>query len=315
MAEVAEILQFKKYAEKNKNDRFHYHDIIAQLKDAVRAGHDVQLHLHPSYFTAKYSNERWIMDFNTYNIAEYSYKNLCSMIKENKKFLENLLRPVKKGYECIAFRAGGWSMQPSRNIVKALTKNGIRIDTSVFKHGHRGGILNFNYDKAYSDLIPWPVDERDICIKDTSGSLFELPIYCKKKHIFRFLSFNRIYRVIQGKRHKLSQIKTDLDSNPVIGESQKSLKYKKFFMKAFRKYPWKMDYNQCTGRQLIQGLKMAMKEHDHINKELPFVLIGHSKLFTKMNERNIRVFLEYIANNKNASFATFNELDLNLYRD
>ncbi len=44
MADIGEILRFKDYSERNPSDDFHYGEIVAQLQDAVRRGHDVQLH-------------------------------------------------------------------------------------------------------------------------------------------------------------------------------------------------------------------------------------------------------------------------------
>jgi len=47
MADMAEILKFKEFADRNGRDDYHYRCIVAQLQNAVRGGHDVQLHLQP----------------------------------------------------------------------------------------------------------------------------------------------------------------------------------------------------------------------------------------------------------------------------
>jgi hypothetical protein len=52
MAEIAEILRFKEYAEEQKRDDWNYGGIVSQLQQAVTSGHDVQLHIHSSYFGA-----------------------------------------------------------------------------------------------------------------------------------------------------------------------------------------------------------------------------------------------------------------------
>src|SRR5437660_11836441 len=54
MADVAEILKFKQYKEESGRDDYHYEAIADQLREAVRRGHDVQLHLHASYFNARH---------------------------------------------------------------------------------------------------------------------------------------------------------------------------------------------------------------------------------------------------------------------
>jgi hypothetical protein len=74
-------------------------------------------------------------------------------------------------------------------------------------------------------------------------------------------------------------------------------------------HPWKADFNQCTGRQLIGAVDRAGRLVDGKSSGLaPFVLIGHSKLFTPANERGLERFLRYAASRKQEMrFATFGE--------
>ena len=51
MADVAEILKFKEYKEEFGRDDYHYDAIAEQLRDAIRRGHDVQLHPTPPIST------------------------------------------------------------------------------------------------------------------------------------------------------------------------------------------------------------------------------------------------------------------------
>ena len=82
------------------------------------------------------------------------------------------------------------------------------------------------------------------------------------------------------------------------------------------KHAWKMDFNQCTGKQLIRGLIRAENKYRFLNIDLPFVLIGHSKLFTRANEKRLRPFLEYIVYNKQKyAFGTFHDINLNIIQN
>ena len=87
MAEVVEILKFKEYFETQGKDDYHYNDIIKQLKYAVIGGHDVQLHLHPTYFNAQLKNGVWEQDPRSYILKEETYDSLLMMIKQTKDFL------------------------------------------------------------------------------------------------------------------------------------------------------------------------------------------------------------------------------------
>lgn len=299
LADVAEILRFKKYKEENGFDKFHYDLIIEQLRRAVKTGHDVQLHIHSSFYNAEFDNGSWKQDYSEYDLANLSIARLKSVIKEGKKYLEDLLQGADRNYRCIAFRAANWSMQPSKNIVAALISNDIKIDTSVFKFGKRKGLVNFDYSDAYSELIPWKASSEDICRTDENSKLLEIPIYCEKRSVFAFLSFNRFYRVFISFRHKLgkNEIKNQSGSDSNINKSNFFNKLNKLSI-PFKKHAWKMDFNQCSGRQLIQALKRIEKKYNSLDQDIPVVLIGHSKLFNKRNEVSLIPFLKYVQNNK-----------------
>lgn len=317
MADAGELLKFKQWTESHSEDRFDWWPIADQLRRAVRTGHDVQLHIHSSYFNAAWdeSSGRWTQDWSEYDLTSLSYERLREMIRTGKRLLEETCRSAKPDYECYAFRAANWSMHPSKKIVRALVDEGFRIDTSVWKHGRYDDLVRFDYSGAHGDLVPWPIDEHDVCLRDPRGRLFEFPIYTEKRPIWVFLTANRLYRVVAQRLHPLpapemksgepARMKRSLPAK-VIGKARMLLE----------KHPWKMDFNQCTGKQLVEGLRRVEKRYGHPSVPLPFVLIGHSKTFTKHNERVLRPFLEYVAEHPDRySFATFGDVDPERYRD
>ena len=319
MADVGEILKFKEYAEQTGHDRFAYGPIADQLRRAVSTGHDVQLHIHSSYFNATWDEAKglWKQDWSEYDLASLSYDRLRELVRTGKRFLEETCRPAKPDYECFAFRAANWSMHPSPNIVRALEDEGFRIDTSVWKFGRYDDLVKFDYTSAHSDLVPWPVDPSDVCRRDPGGRLFEFPIYTERKPIWVFLTANRVYRVIA---QRLNPLPDPGDVNdPMSGASRapRSLRAKvlgKLSM-LVRQHAWKMDFNQCTGRQLIEGLERVEARYGHPEVPLPFVLIGHSKTFTRHNERSLRPFLEFVsAHPDRFGWGTFADFEPERYR-
>jgi hypothetical protein len=311
MADVAEILRFKEHAETTGRDGFHYHAIADQLRDAVRREHDVQLHLHSSYFNARCQGGRWSQDWSEYNLASLPLERLFWMVKCGKDFLESLLQPVDPDYRCIAFRAANWAASPSRNLVQALVANGFAIETSVFKNGRREGLVSFDYSGAPSELVPWKVREADICHADGNGALTEFPIYCEQRWLGAFLTRHRVHRVLLSRRHRVSPD----DAPNGKGSSVSAGPRQGVLFKAarlVRRHAWKADFNQCTGRQLVRALERAHARYSPVAGDLPFVLIGHSKLFSRANERSLRPLLAHIARHSSrfqpATFAAF-ELD------
>jgi hypothetical protein len=297
MADMAEILKFKEYKGQTGQDDYYYDAIVAQLQDAIRRGHDVQLHLHPSYFNARQEEGRWIQDWSEYNVATLSLGRINEILLLGKQTLEEILNPVMPDYTCIAFRAANWSMSPSTNVVQALTNNGFKIDTSVFKHGHREGEVCFDYSTAPSELVPWRINKEDICARSEDGNVFEFPIYSEKRWLGAFLTKLRIYRSIVSGMHKLSKPEVSNNSNQLTAPHPKRIGLR-LMQWAKQKHAWKADFNQCTGQQLIGALNRASRKHDRGNYGiLPFVLIGHSKLFIRMNHWSVKSFLAYVARN------------------
>jgi hypothetical protein len=319
MADTGEILKFKEYAETTGNDRFHWSGIERQLQRAVSTGHDVQLHVHSSYFNATWDDAKgfWKQDWTEYDLASLPYERLRTMIRAGKSLLENACRAVKPDYECFAFRAANWSMHPSPNIVRALVDEGFRIDTSVWKFGRYDDLVKFDYTGAHSDLVPWPVDPSDVCRRDPSGRLFEFPIYTEQKPIWVFLTANRVYRVVAQRLNPLPSPEGIAD--PMAGTTARRSLKDKLLGKAkmlVKQHAWKMDFNQCTGKQLIDGLLRVEARYGHREDPLPFVLIGHSKTFTRHNERSLRPFLEFVAENPDRfGWGTFGDFDPERYRE
>ncbi len=307
MADVAEILRFGRHRDETGRDEFAFEAIRRQLQGAVRAGHDVQLHLHPSYYNARYVDGRLEQDYAEYDLARLPDDRLDRIVREAKGWLEELLRPVDPGYRCVAFRAANWSMNPARGIVRALARNGIDIDTSVFKYGRRNGMVSFDYGAAHDALVPWRVDEEDVCRRDPRGPVREFPIYCERRPIWHFLTLNRVYRVIQGRLHPLPKDEYDPGGEGGRGVLARAVRLRDLLL---AKHPWKLDFNQCSGRQLVAALRRIEERHAAAEGVLPVVLIGHSKTFTALNEAMLEPFLRFVAQHRDRfGFGTFRDFE------
>jgi len=312
MADVAEILKFREYRDQFAQDDYHYEAVMGQLKDAIQRGHDVQLHLHCSYFNSQFQGGKWMQDWSEYNFAQLSEQRLNEVVGIGKKFLEEQFRPIDSGYRCNVFRAANWSMNPSRNAVRALVNNGFRIDTSVFKYGQRDGLVSFDYSDAPSNLVPWSADESHICRRDEQSSLMEVPIYAERRWIGAFITFQRFHRWWLSRRHRVASGKGQ--AYP-LGKTHRRGRFANLFRLAMRRHAWKADFNQCSGKQLIRALDRAAAVHDRVGASLPFVLIGHSKLFTRQQAASLRPFLAHVVHcPEQFGFARFCDFDLKALR-
>jgi hypothetical protein len=67
---------------------------------------------------------------------------------------------------------------------------------------------------------------------------------------------------------------------------------------------------------LIRALLRAESQYADPSRELPFVLIGHSKLFSPRNEDTLAPFLEFAAAHPDRfGFGTFADFDLESFRN
>lgn len=290
MADVAEILCFKRYWEQTGRDDFHVADIEQQLCDAIRRGHDVQLHIHSSYFKAEWNGEHFDQCIEEYNMAALSYERITEMVSMSVKYLENLLQPIQSDYKVWLFRAANWSMMPTPILYKVLTEYGITHDTSVYKGGCQGGNVCYDYRNAYDNLLSYPASVKDINHYDTNGELIEMPIYTEMRPFWDFISPIRIFRMVRAKFHKHKH-QSQPQSVTADKNDNRKLSLRSFFVKS----PLKMDFNQVNGRGLIRMMKNIMRraKQERID-HLDVVLIGHSKTFVPYNEKTLLPFLQWI---------------------
>ena len=295
MADVAEILCFKRYLAETGRDDYHVAEIEEQLRDAIRRGHEVQLHIHSSYFNAVHNGHSFDQCIDEYNMAALPIERIDEMVTGCVEYLETLLRPVKKNYKVWLFRAANWSMMPTENLYKVLVKHGITHDTSVFKGGVQGGNVCYDYREAYDNLIAYPASVKNINERDDEGKLIELPIYTEMRPFWDFVSMVRIFRMIRAKfhKHKKSSVKI-ADSSRADKNDNRKLSLKSFF----RLSPLKMDFNQVNSRGLKRMMRNVMRRIEEMNglgdEPINVVLIGHSKTFVPYNERTLEPFLKWI---------------------
>lgn len=160
--------------ERSRNDLKLIED---QIRDIVRRGHRIELHLHPHWVDAKYNGDgTWnFSDFHHYSLSSFNEIEIISMFDEGTKYLNAIGSEIIPNYKVCAFRAGGWAVQPFNKIRKAFILAGLKIDSSSAK-----GIYVRNQNSSYDfrnlppkDLFNFDVD---VCMEDQNGTFIEIPI-------------------------------------------------------------------------------------------------------------------------------------------
>lgn len=179
-----------KYLRKNsdgqsKND---LHQLENQIKDIVKRGHRVELHIHPHWINAQYiGNGLWdFSDFSHYSLSTFSKEEIIQMFDEGLEILHKITRVVDPGYQIVAFRAGGWAVQPFSQLKEAFVKNNIKVDSSVAY-----GVCS---DNSYSSFDFRNIPSRapylftdDVLNDDPQGLFLEVPISTYKRTILHRL--------------------------------------------------------------------------------------------------------------------------------
>ncbi|MBF0382165.1 MAG: hypothetical protein HQL69_14165 [Magnetococcales bacterium] len=160
--------------------------IEEQLCKAISMGHDVQLHIHPHWeFTTRdkdgsfhFADNHYLLGTRFTDTATRKM-DITQAIAKGKDYLENLLKPVASSYNCCAYRAGGYGLQPYEgDMLAALIDNGIKIDSSVipgYKMQSKVHMIDFSDLVGRSHNWYGPVDGLAAPAMQNSG-LLEIPI-------------------------------------------------------------------------------------------------------------------------------------------
>lgn len=266
-------------------------DIRKQLQEARKQGHDIQLHIHPQWIDAEYRNGAWSVNLADWRLGgydkqgEYSLENL---LVKGKATLEEWIKPVDAGYECIALRAGGYNIQPSGELVKAMLAAELKVDSSIYPGGKETGTLsNYDYSSIAADKELWQTgDELE---KEGTSGIYELPIVAFPiKRWKKFASIERIKSLLQNKK----SAKDSFEAKTSSGEGKKNSKLDKIMY--FFQDEWQT-WDYCL---------FSASLHNHFLKEIKkqtqrelFTLVGHPKGY--MGGKGFKHLLEKSVSNFN----------------
>lgn len=291
----ADVLSVEAYRRSNQSNdypsRFEH-----QIKSMVRQGHDVQLHIHPHWVTARFNlkTEQWEIDPKTYRIHSFIDDDRYGItadeiISSSIEYLRDTLKSVDNEYECYAYRAGGYCIQPEEKLFMLLEKNGIEIDSSVCigKKLHSKAHY-FDYDKEYSD-INWRV----------SSDIVELPIGSARNSLVKRLIPGTGFQYLKKEPAKGEGIAGTTSS--AQGRFKRLLTYNK----SKREYGLEfMHY-----KQMIFGLKEYYKIYNCTSEDRYVAVICHPKSMDSISMANMESFIrQIIANKDGIRFATLKEM-------
>lgn len=177
-----------------------------QIESVLERGHDVQLHLHPHWMDSEFRHGRFI-PAGSYSLGEFCDRpwpnNVPGIVGQGVELLEELCRPKRPGYRCIAYRAGGFSLSPATAaVLSALYQHGIRIESSIAKGNYLASDLWRVDHRRMPDKANWYIALPGPLDREASGGLYEIPIASRPRTPINNLPFLMKRLVCRFRRHR-----------------------------------------------------------------------------------------------------------------
>lgn len=172
-----------------------YRSVIQNLNEISRRGHDIQLHIHPQWEDSNHEGTKWITESKRYRLHSFENDEITRIVDCYKRELERYVND-----EIVAYRAGGYCLQPFEKISDALRSNGLCVDSSVYRNGVNHSDTHYYDFRGGPDKTFWKFDD-DPLREDESGFFLELPISSFRSwpcFFWRLL----VVKLLASKRHR-----------------------------------------------------------------------------------------------------------------
>lgn len=303
-ADICSAQMFKEWDYQN-----FYKPFKNQLLNALRGNHDVQLHIHPHWRVSEYKKGKYIpspkLGLDAFE-NETSPSDISGIIKEAIQELHLICREVRPDYQCIAYRAGCYSIQPATDkIFQALYDNGIRIDSSVVKGLFwKTSELNVDYRKIYQKNS-WFINLNGELDKEATHGIFEIPVTTMPTFLKQRI--DRIKKKIKNKR-KYRELAYNHTGLGYAGTTASGTKYK-ILNAVYSPLVLSFD-NLTTDIKLIdQIISYNLKKHKG-EESIILCANSHPKCFgihqLQLFEDSVKLIQEKYANL--IEFTTFDEI-------
>jgi hypothetical protein len=172
-ADICSAIKFKEW------DLNFFEQFKTQIQSAIKDKHDVQLHIHPHWMDSKFENNQFLPSpkFGLSNFKDDPNYSIEDIIKLSFETLYQICSEVDKEYNCVAFRAGGYNIEPeSKIILNILYQLGIRIESSVIQglyHNHSFSKIDYRNSPKKNK---WSISINGPLIIEKESDFIEYPI-------------------------------------------------------------------------------------------------------------------------------------------
>lgn len=242
--------------------------VAGQIQRLSRSGHEIQLHVHPHWEGTVYDGTQWVFDMKRYRLDTFSDAAALDIFGRYVRAITSITqKPV------LAFRAGGWCIQPFAKFQPAFEQFNIAVDSTVFTGGKNTTESEWYDFTGAPDEDCWRF-QTDPCKSEPNGKFTEFPIasYRVSPTFFWRLA---VTKIIKSRLHRsfgdgvpsanspgqLTRLLTTFSNSVVSLDGYKS----SFLMKAYK------------------AAKRRHRKH--------FVVIGHPKALSEYSLTKLDYFL------------------------
>jgi len=250
--------------------------VSEQLKEIVKSGSSVELHLHPQWLQAhRLGGKIEFKSFENYRLHSLSQDQILALFGKSIELLENITLQ-----KITCFRAGGFCIEPFIQIKNAFETFGIVYDFSVAPGMLLTGGNEYDYDFSHAPCLSYYHFQNNIQIPETGGEYIEIPLSTYHN--------NPLYRLT-------NKLLLKLTNDKIHGDGKGIQEVSNFFWKSFSR---RLRYSKTflsidkTSHAFFKFLIKA-----HFNQSQFIVIISHPKILSKQALHN----LSYITENYNTT--------------
>jgi hypothetical protein len=266
------------------------------LQGSIQRGHDVQLHYHPTWKNAAHDGSSWKLDLSNWALKDLGVKEALADLQRGREYLNRIGQEVREDYQCLAFRAGAFCLQPIDQTLPILREAGLVADSSILPGAW--DYLYFDYRNVPTQLGPFGLKSSGQIVSPeganlSSTVLLELPIHTERvwdSPIIRRLlpmSFgvrwhfgvksDPIYKAWARARDiKLAELSPHGDP---LGSRRRlsKMNMQNWLGYMLRRSAYVLDYDFMQPDLFVALIKTALRraEKQGFEGELPLVALGH----------------------------------------
>jgi len=273
--------------------------VRAQLVDAVHRGHDLQLHIHPQWLGAEIEPDSgWRLDLRRWRLGSLERHDAEAALTTGLEWLSAVREAAELHPAPIAFRAGGWCIQPSSIAAELLVEHGLRVESSVAPGLGKPSGGWYDFGVAPTTLGAWPVTE-DVCAPASAGRLLEVPIATGRLGWPRRLVEEASRRAARDGSLAPGCRGSYAGPGGAVGVLRGKLARLRSAGTAM------LDVCAFSGPVLVELARQWADRRSVPGAPVPVVAIGHTKNFSRRAEKATEFLLSRLAGDPGFAFSTY----------